>query len=95
MPKIWDNLGGYNLPLVVEDPRAGNDGFYIDGVKHDKTSLTPAFGRKMNMNYLNSKVWEWPHDNQDNDFSHNSAGLHLSKMTVTVGKPAPSSPNGR
>ena len=46
MPKIWDNLGGYNLPLVVEDPRAGNDGFYIDGVKHDKTSLTPAFGRK-------------------------------------------------
>ena len=94
MPKIWDNLGGYNLPLVVEDPRAGNDGFYIDGVKHDKTSLTPAFGRKMNMNYLNTKVWEWPHDNQDNDFYHNSAGLHLSKMTVTVGKPAPSSPNG-
>ena len=93
MPKIWDNLGGYNLPLVVEDPRAGNDGFYIDGVKHDKTSLTPAFGRKMNMNHVAGNEWVYPHDNQINDFSINSAGLHLSKMSVSVGKPSPSSPN--
>mgnify|MGYP000111638471 FL=1 len=58
MPLIWDNTGRYDMPLIIEDPRAGNDGFYIDGRKHDKTSLTPTFGRRINFKTTDSKTWE-------------------------------------
>ena len=94
MAKIWDNLGGYQRPAILEDPRAANDGFYIDGVKHDKTSLTPAFGRMINFATNNSNIWTYRHDTQRNDTYGNQTGLHLSKMTVNVGEPNLASPNG-
>lgn len=93
MPKIWDNLGGSQRPAILEDPRAGNDGFYIDGVKHDKTSLTPTFGRMINFAYDNSIVWTYRHRAIRDDYYGHQTGLHLSKMTVNVSEPNLASPN--
>ena len=94
MPLIWDNTGRYDMPLIIEDPRAGNDGFYIDGRKHDKTSLTPTFGRRINFKTTDSKTWEVldnVYDNGSNTRSGNS--LSLSKMTVGCPKPNAADPN--
>ena len=50
MAKVWDYEGDYDRPVVLEDPRAGNDGFYINGNKHDKNSLTPQYNKSINFN---------------------------------------------
>ena len=86
MAKVWEYQGTYNNRqcVVVEDARPGNDGFYIDHVKHDKTSLTPQFMKKLN--YQDSSAaagtWEFPFDSKfNNDYAYNGQQLGLSKMT--------------
>ena len=61
MAKVWEYQGQTGLPTILEDARPGNDGFYIDGIKHDKTSLTPQFMRKVNYQYTaGSADWSAP-----------------------------------
>ena len=88
MAKVWEYQGTYNdeTCIVVEDARPGNDGFYIDHVKHDKTSLTPQFQKKLN--YQDSTTdfsWEFPFDSGFNDsYGYNGQQLALSKMTGSM-----------
>ena len=56
MAKVWDYEGDYNRPVVLEDPRAGNDGFYINGNKHDKNSLTPQYNKSINLTTIHHLV---------------------------------------
>lgn len=49
MAKVFSYQGDNGYAAVLEDPRPGNDGFYIYGQRHDKTSLTPQFNSKLNL----------------------------------------------
>jgi len=48
MAKVFSYNGGASYPAILEDPRPGNDGFYLFGDRHDKTSLTPQFNSRIN-----------------------------------------------
>lgn len=54
MAKILDYRGESNVPIVVEDPRATNDGFYLYGEKYDKNTLAPELNKKINFNRAGS-----------------------------------------
>ena len=47
MAKILDYRGESNVPIVIEDPRATNDGFYLYGEKYDKNTLAPELNKKI------------------------------------------------
>lgn len=49
MAKVFTYQGRSQYAAVLEDPRPGNDGFYIYGDRHDKTSLTPQFNSTLNL----------------------------------------------
>lgn len=49
MAKVFSYNGSSTYPAILEDPRPGNDGFYIYGDRHDKTSLTPQFNSRLNL----------------------------------------------
>jgi hypothetical protein len=90
MAKVWDSNGVTTNSVLVEDPRAGNDGFYINGDKHDKTSLTPQYSRRINMqDSVGSTVWEfYPTDmNVSSNGFVSGLSLALSKLTVGVCDP--------
>ena len=88
MAKVWEYQGQYNnnTCIVVEDARPGNDGFYIDHVKHDKTSLTPQFQKKLNYQTSTSdSSWSFPMDSGfNNTYGYNGQQLALSKMTGSM-----------
>ena len=48
MAKVYSYTGESAWPAIIEDPRPGNDGFFIYGHRHDKQSLTPQFNSKLN-----------------------------------------------
>ena len=81
MAKVYNFQGDSNQPVIMEDPRANNDGWWIFGMRHDKTSLTPAYNKKMNWTlttgfsngFVNNQV-------TTGDMSQNQ--LMLKKMTV-------------
>ena len=54
MAKILDYRGESNVPIVIEDPRATNDGFYLYGEKYDKNTLAPELNKKINFNRAGS-----------------------------------------
>ena len=88
MAKVWEYQGTYNdeTCIVVEDARPGNDGFYIDHVKHDKTSLTPQFQKKLNYQpSTTDSSWSFPMDSEFNySYAFNGQQLALSKMTGSM-----------
>ena len=88
MAKVWEYQGTYDnqTTIVVEDARPGNDGFYIDHVKHDKTSLTPQFQKKLNYQTSTSdNSWLFPMDSSfSTDYTRNGQQLALSKMTGSM-----------
>lgn len=88
MAKVWEYQGTYNdeTCIVVEDARPGNDGFYIDHVKHDKTSLTPQFQKKLNYQpSTTDSSWSFPMNSEFNDsMAYNGQQLALSKMTGSM-----------
>jgi len=88
MAKVWEYQGTYNdeTCIVVEDARPGNDGFYIDHVKHDKTSLTPQFQKKLNYQpSAASSAWSFPMESGfTTDYAMNGQQLALSKMTGSM-----------
>lgn len=87
MAKVWDYQGTNTYPVIVEDPRAGNDGFYIDGFKHDKTSLTPQFNRKLNYRYDTASAWYTRHNNEISNINRNGMSLALSKLQTGCNVP--------
>jgi len=94
MAKVWDYQGRTNYPVVVEDPRAGNDGFFIDGMKHDKTSLTPQFNRYINYQDSTSTNWETKHNNNMTTAGANiGQSLALSKLQTGMSIPSDNSQN--
>ena len=94
MAKVWDYQGRSNYPVVVEDPRAGNDGFYIDGMKHDKTSLTPQFNRYINYQDSTSTAWELKHNNNmSTSGGQVGQSLALSKLQTGMSIPSDNSQN--
>jgi len=88
MAKVWEYQGTYSnrQTVVVEDARPGNDGFYIDHVKHDKTSLTPQFQKKLNYQpSAASSAWSFPMESGfTTDYAMNGQQLALSKMTGSM-----------
>lgn len=88
MAKVWEYQGTYSSrqTVVVEDARPGNDGFYIDHVKHDKTSLTPQFMKKLNYQYSTTdSAWSFPMDSDfSTNYGYNGQQLALSKMTGSM-----------
>ena len=86
MAKVWEYQGQTGLPTILEDARPGNDGFYIDGIKHDKTSLTPQFMRKVNYQYTaGSADWSAPMSSGwSSSYGWNGQQLALSKMTGSM-----------
>jgi hypothetical protein len=86
MAKVWENQGRQDQTTVIEDARPGNDGFYIDGIKHDKTSLTPQFQRKINYQYTaGSSTWRHPNSPVMSNYPDTGQQLALSKMTGSMG----------
>jgi hypothetical protein len=49
MAKVKNFNGKWNAAAVTEDPRPGNQGFYLFGDKHDKQSLTPVYDKFLTM----------------------------------------------
>ena len=90
MAKVWDYEGDTNRPVVLEDPRAGNDGFYINGDKHDKNSLTPQYNKSINFND-NPSDGSWQRDYIDNRIIDSSqrvgASMGLAKMQIGSNRP--------
>jgi hypothetical protein len=88
MAKVWEYDGRDDYPVVVEDPRSANDGFYINGLKHNKTSLTPQYNRMMNFRYDTVSSYLRRHYNNINtgDASIGSS-LALAKMQTGCGVP--------
>lgn len=88
MAKVWEYQGTYSnrQTVVVEDARPGNDGFYIDHVKHDKTSLTPQFQKKLNYQpSTTDSSWDFPMDSGfSSNYGVNGQQLALSKMTGSM-----------
>lgn len=84
MAKVHKFAGETDQPVVMEDPRAGNDGWWIFGVRHDKTSLTPQYDKKMNWT-VGSGWTNWHGSNStgaNTDVAQNQ--LLLKKMTTHV-----------
>ena len=81
MAKVWEYQGTYSSrqTVVVEDARPGNDGFYIDHVKHDKTSLTPQFQKKLNYQQSSTDTsWSFStNSNFSTDYTRNGQQLSL------------------
>lgn len=48
MAKIKQFGGKLGTPAVTEDPRPGNEDFYLYGVQHDKESLSPFYDKEAN-----------------------------------------------
>ena len=88
MAKVWEYQGTYNnrQTVVVEDARPGNDGFYIDHVKHDKTSLTPQFQKKLNYQpSTTDSSWAFPMESGFNsDYGMNGQQLALSLSLIHI-----------
>ena len=88
MAKVWEYQGSYDDQgtIVVEDARPGNNGFYIDMVKHDKTSLTPQFQKKLNYQQSSTDTsWSFStNSNFSTDYTRNGQQLALSKMTGSM-----------
>ena len=86
MAKVWEYQGRADMPTITEDARPGNAGFYIDGIKHDKTSLTPQFMKKVNYQYqAGVSTWSHPVTSGWNDtYAVHGAQLGLSKMTGSM-----------
>jgi len=82
MAKVHRFSGETDQPVVMEDPRSGNDGWWIFGVRHDKTSLTPQFDKKMN--WAVGAGWtNWHGSNNTGANTETSqAQLLLRKMTT-------------
>ena len=84
MAKVYKFSGEIDQPVLMEDPRAGNDGWWMFGVRHDKTSLTPQYNKKMNWTVTTG--WANWHGNNatgaNTDVAQNQ--LLLKKMTVHV-----------
>ena len=59
MVKISDTQGRTDQAMVLEDPRPNNDGFYLQGAKVDKTSMTPQYERTLNYNQRLDAYWEF------------------------------------
>jgi hypothetical protein len=94
MAKVWDYQGRTSYPIVVEDPRAGNDGFFLDGMKHDKTSLTPQFNRFINYQDSTSTAWETKHNNNiSTSGGHVGQSLALSKLQTGMSIPTDNTQN--
>ena len=93
MAKVWDSNGRTNNSVLLEDPRAGNDGFYINGDKHDKTSLTPQYSRRINMQTsATSTAWAFFPSDMDVGQTGFVSGLSLALSKLTVGVAEPEAP---
>ena len=94
MAKVHKFAGETDQPVVMEDPRTGNDGWWIFGVRHDKTSLTPQFDKKMNWT-IGSGWTNWHGSNQTSQNTEVSqAQLLLKKMTTHVNEWGSTSASG-
>lgn len=85
MAKVYNNGGDIYQPIVMEDPRTGNDGFWLWGRRHDKDTLTPQFGAVMNwasgtLNGFSS--WKAINRMTTTSYYHGQNQLLLKKMTV-------------
>lgn len=94
MAKVHKFAGETDQPVVMEDPRTGNDGWWIFGVRHDKASLTPQFDKKMNW-AIGSGWSNWHGSNQTGSNSETGqAQLLLKKMTTHVNEWGSTSASG-
>jgi hypothetical protein len=85
MVKISDTQGRRDQAMVVEDPRPNNDGFYLQGTKVDKTSMTPQYERTLNYNQRLDAYWEFRVPGSRGNGSHLGSHLALSKTTGAMG----------
>jgi len=89
MAKVWEYQGRNDYPVVIEDPRAANDGFYIDGVKHNKTSLTPQYNRVINYRYDTQSTYTYRHNNNSSSGTAKiGSSLALAKMQTGMSTPS-------
>ena len=88
MAKVYNNGGDLRQPIVMEDPRTANDGFWLWGRRHDKDTLTPQYNKAMNWATENSgfatfgDVNYWQNRMDGNSYYAGQNQLLLSKMTV-------------
>jgi len=89
MAKILDYRGQSAVPIVIEDPRATNDGFYLYGEKYDKNTLAPELNKKINFGRAGAEYRAaWYHSADliatDNQAVKFGARLQLRKMTTST-----------
>jgi len=94
MAKVWEFAGRVDTPVIIEDPRSGNDGFYIDGDKHQKSSLTPQYNRKINYNYDTTQTYRYRHSNRISNEHNVGNSLALAKMQNGMSVPDNSEDQG-
>ena len=84
MAKVYSHsYGDTGWPAIIEDPRPGNDGFYMYGKRHDKTSLTPQFNSTLNFNTSGS-ISASQYNARTSTSYYYQHHLMLNKMTVHV-----------
>ena len=85
MVKISDTQGRTDYAMVLEDPRPNNDGFYLQGTKVDKTSMTPQYERTLNYNAKTDwDGWQYRVPGLRVNWSNKGAHLALSKTTGSM-----------
>ena len=85
MVKISDTQGRTDQAMVLEDPRPNNDGFYLQGAKVDKTSMTPQYERTLNYNARTDWAgWQYRVPGLRSNSSNRGAHLALSKTTGSM-----------
>lgn len=100
MAKILEYQGITDIPVLTEDPRPGNNGFYMHGRKFDKTTLAPELNKMINWQ-VQSSGSNWAdangHNNQlyANDLKPFARGaMQLRKPTTsTSGAPTTTTQN--
>lgn len=83
MAKVFSFNGRTSYPAIFEDPRPGNNGFYIYGDRHDKTSLTPQFNSSLNFGTTGNWGYTQYSAVASNNYYHEHH-LFTNKMNVHV-----------